>query len=112
MESSNLILLFFGWCVSTILVNGSIFDGIRNYFLVKSPVLGKLFSCIMCSSFWIGVALFYPGILLGYALPIYPHVLPLWFNFLMFPILQSGTSILIESLVVFMVKGSSNKELS
>ena len=50
-----LIYILIGWGITDILVNGSIFKGVRNYFLVKSPAIGKLFSCVQCSGFWVGI---------------------------------------------------------
>ncbi len=61
-----LIYILIGWGITDILVNGSIFNGIRNYFLVKSPAIGKLFSCIQCSGFWVGIlmgCLFYSDLI-------------------------------------------------
>jgi hypothetical protein len=52
-----LIYILIGWGITDILVNGSILDGIRNFFLVKIPFLGKLFTCIQCSGFWVGIFL-------------------------------------------------------
>ena len=55
MES--IILLTIGWSITSILVNGSIFDGLRNYLLVKQPIFAKLLSCMQCSGFWVGILL-------------------------------------------------------
>jgi len=52
-----LIYILVGWGITDILVNGSILQGIRNYFLVQLPFLGKLFTCIQCSGFWVGILL-------------------------------------------------------
>lgn len=48
---------FLGWCVTNILVNGSIFDPIRVYVQVMYPTLGKLLTCMQCSGFWVGILL-------------------------------------------------------
>jgi len=53
----TLIFLTIGWSITSILVNGSIFDGLRNYLLVKHPIFAKLLSCMQCSGFWIGFLL-------------------------------------------------------
>ena len=61
-----LIYILIGWGITDILVNGSIFNGVRNYFLVKSPAIGKLFSCVQCSGFWVGILmgiLFYSNLI-------------------------------------------------
>ena len=52
-----LIYILVGWGITDILVNGSILNGIRNFCLVRIPILGKLFSCIQCSGFWVGILL-------------------------------------------------------
>jgi hypothetical protein len=52
-----LIYILVGWGITDILVNGSILNGIRNFCLVKIPLLGKLFTCIQCSGFWVGIFL-------------------------------------------------------
>ena len=52
-----LIYILVGWGITDILVNGSILQGIRNYFLVQLPFFGKLFTCIQCSGFWVGILL-------------------------------------------------------
>ncbi len=52
-----LIYILIGWGITDILVNGSILDGIRNFCLVKIPFLGKLFTCVQCSGFWVGIFL-------------------------------------------------------
>lgn len=51
------IYSFIGWGITNLLVNGSIFDDIRNYLLVMHPKLGKLLTCMQCSGFWVGVLL-------------------------------------------------------
>lgn len=92
-----------GWSISSTIVNGSIFDGLRNWCLVKAPLLGKLLSCVRCSSFWIGLALFStlaPKQLLEFVLPGFPT----WLSLLVLPFLQSGFSVIVESFVIFLVR--------
>jgi len=99
-----LLFLFIGWTFATTVVNGSIFDRIRNWLLVKLPLLGKLFSCIRCLSFWTGLFIF--GMLTKYD---YIHEifgLPLYFNFIIYPFIQSGVSVIIESFVIFLRKSN------
>lgn len=50
-----LIYILVGWGITDILVNGSILNRIRNYCIVQLPFFGRLFSCIQCSGFWIGI---------------------------------------------------------
>ena len=102
-----ILLLFFGWSLTSIIVNGSIFDELRNFLIVRYPFLGKLFSCVMCLSVWVGLLLFTPLLLFGYVDPF--KQIPFWFNFILLPILQSGFSVACESVVIFLVKGAKSK---
>ena len=52
-----LIFSLIGWSITSVVVNGSIFDPLRNYLLIKSPFFGKLISCMQCSGFWVGIFL-------------------------------------------------------
>jgi hypothetical protein len=52
------ILLSYG--ITNIVIFGSIFEWLRNFMNSISPtILGKLFSCPMCFSTWIGFILSY-----------------------------------------------------
>jgi len=109
MEIINITLLFFGWCVTSILVNGSIFDKFRNYLIIRFPFFGKLFSCTMCLGVWIGAAIFWPCLYHGYARYILPEPIPHWISYLMLPALQSGFAVILESIIIFLVKGTPKK---
>ena len=105
----NYILFFaLGWAVTSTIVNGSIFDKIRNYFLVKYPILGKLFSCIRCLGFWIGASIFIPLTLLGYLNPLFGGEIPLWISLLSMPFLQSNFGVLMESFLIYLLKGTKS----
>lgn len=55
-----LFLLIFGvYGVSNIIVYGSIFEKFRTAMFKVSKFLGTLFSCMMCTSFWVGVLISY-----------------------------------------------------
>ena len=97
------ILLSLGWSLTSLLVNGSIFDPVRNYLIVMYPFFGKLMSCIQCTGVWVGALIFIPLLLAGFDLQIYPIR---WVNYIAYPILQSGFSVLVESLVIWLVKNS------
>jgi hypothetical protein len=98
----ELILLFFGWSLTSLLVNGSIFDPIKNYFAVKSPFIYKLLTCIQCTSLWVGILIFYPSLIF---MPEYLAIFPFGLiNFIFYPIVQSGVAVLIESFVIWLVK--------
>lgn len=92
-----LIYILIGWGITDILVNGSIFNGIRNYFLVKSPSIGKLFSCIQCSGFWVGILM---GIL-SYLELIFPPFQKSYFlsDIFISGALISGSCVIINSIV-------------
>lgn len=104
-------ILFFaiGWSVTSTLINGSIFDKMRNYLLVKYPLLGKLFSCVRCLGFWVGAFIFIPLILLGYLNPIFGENIPLWVSILSMPFFQSNFGILMESFLIYLLKGTKSR---
>ncbi|MFQ5892344.1 MAG: hypothetical protein ACE5HW_06080 [Candidatus Methanofastidiosia archaeon] len=55
-EISYFILMTFG--ITEIVTRGKIFKPMRDYFTKISPnILGEQFSCQMCFSFWVGLAL-------------------------------------------------------
>ena len=105
----ELIYLLIGWSITSILVNGTIFDTLRIYLLVKAPTLHKLFSCMQCSGFWVGIVLGF----LSISGIIYNPLLSMvnWayrdsifvnsLNILAIGFLISGISVLLNSLVVF-----------
>jgi hypothetical protein len=99
-----LILLFFGWALTSLLVNGRIFDPIRNYFAIKNPFIFKLLSCIQCTSVWAGALIFYPIL---FTSPDQIGFFPLiWLDLIFYPVIQSGVSVFIESIIIWLVKGS------
>jgi len=54
----NLILItLIAYGITNILIFGSIFESLRLYIIKHSNFLGKLVSCMMCMSFWVGVLL-------------------------------------------------------
>jgi hypothetical protein len=98
-----IFLLFVGWCVTTTIINGDIFDPIRNYTLVRFPKISKLFTCIRCLGFWIGFIGFGSLTIFGVLGEILAGVHP-FFNFIILPFVQSGSCILFESIIVFLHK--------
>jgi hypothetical protein len=102
------LFLFLGWGITSTVVNGSIFDRIRNYLIVKSPLLGKLFSCIRCLGFWVGTFMFIPLFYLGVLPPIFPPEVPYFVSLLSMPIFQSNFGVVMESFLIFLVKGTRN----
>ena len=96
-----------GWSLTNLLVNGTLFDSIRNYCIVKSPILSKLLTCIQCSGFWVGAILGY----LAFSEIIYNilfYVIPnqgLWYSLpitvFLYGVFISGISVLINSLLIF-----------
>jgi len=98
----ELILLFFGWSLTSLLVNGSIFDPVKNYFAVMNPFIFKLLSCVQCTSVWIGVIVFYPCLLF---IPEYVIIFPYgWMDFIFYPVIQSGFAVLFESIIIWLRK--------
>ena len=103
MMETIIFLLFAGWCVTTTIINGDVFDPIRNYTLVRFPRIAKLFTCIRCLGFWIGFIGFGLLTIFGVIGEVIKGVSPL-FNLIVLPFIQSGSCILLESVVVFLHK--------
>jgi len=103
----TIIYLFLGWSLTSLLVNGSIFDPIRNYLIVMHPFFGKLLSCIQCAGVWIGALVFTPLLAIGEVPCISTYE---WVGYVAYPIMQSGFSILVESFIIYLVKGSRNSQ--
>lgn len=107
-----LIYILIGWGITDILVNGSILDGIRNFCLVKIPFLGKLFTCVQCSGFWVGIFLGILSLLNTLETPLWdftPAARVLASGFLI-----SGCSVIINSTVFSLLsrrtKNTNNNE--
>jgi hypothetical protein len=101
-----IFLLFVGWCVTTTIINGDIFDPIRNYTLVRFPKIAKLFTCVRCLGFWIGFIGFGSLTISGIMGDVVAGVPP-FFNLVVLPFVQSGSCVLLESLIVFLHKQTS-----
>lgn len=97
-----LILIFVNWCFTTGIVNSSLIDPIRNYFLVKYPPIHKLLSCVRCLGFWVGFITFGYSTYSGDINQILWF--PLWLNFLIFPFVQSASGVILENFIIFMGK--------
>ena len=104
-----IIFLLIGWSITSILVNGIIFNSLRNYTIVKLPKLSNLMTCMQCSGFWVGVLL---GLLSVFNITINPicelfnmkignsffiDILVLFF----YGTLNSGVSVIINSLLIY-----------
>jgi hypothetical protein len=106
-----LIYILVGWGITDILVNGSILNGVRSFCLIRIPILGKLFSCVQCSGFWV-------GILLGVLSVLEVLESPLWdfspvARVFASGFLISGCSVLINSTIFSLLsKNSKNKSIS
>ena len=107
-------MIIIGWSITNIVVNGSIFDGVRIYLMVKSQMFSKLLTCMQCSGFWVGIVLGFLSVL--------DHIINPFSNFLnsssilYFPLtilawgfLNSGISVIINSLIVFLLNSFSSK---
>lgn len=54
----TLIFILLAYSISNIIVYGSIFEGFREFWNTHNPnFFGKLFSCMMCTPFWVGFIL-------------------------------------------------------
>jgi hypothetical protein len=103
-----ILLLLLGWGITSTVINGSIFDPIRNYFLVKSPILGKLLVCVRCLGFWVGTVIFIPLLAIGIVDFSSYSNLPFWFWIISMPIFQSNFGVLMESFLIYLLKGTKS----
>jgi hypothetical protein len=99
MELLLIILVSYG--ISNIIVFGSIFDGFRNFMDDLSPnFFGKLFSCMMCTPWWVGFFLSLGAQLSGYSQfsPFYNYGLEnIYLSIFLDACLISGTTWLIHN---------------
>jgi len=109
-----LLLIIIGWSITNIIVNGSIFDEIRIYLMVKNQMFSKLLTCIQCSGFWVGIGLGIFSVLDHIVNPFYNLLNPdsvLYFplTILAFGFFNSGISVIINSIIVFLLNSFSSK---
>ena len=101
-----LIMLFLGWSLTNILVNGSILDKIRDYSLVKIRPLGKLLSCVMCSGFWVGLFIYlvayYFSNFVNIDLDVF--IKDSMLNSIPFAFINSGFSVIVNSIIIYLIK--------
>lgn len=105
----TLIWLIVGWSITSILVNGTILDPVRNYFIVKLPFFSKLLTCIQCSGFWVGIFL---GLLSLSGLTVdllkfhFIHIglAGIVAKIIAYGFLNSGVSVILDSLIVYFIK--------
>ncbi len=102
-----LFLLFSGWCITSGIINGTILDPLRNWTLVRMPIFGKLLTCIRCLGFWVGFVLFGFLTCTGTLGPIIPGTSTLM-NYILLPFIQSGSGVIIESAVIFLMRDRKN----
>ena len=97
-----LLIILVGYGISNIVVFGSLFEGFRNFTDTVSPnFFGKLFSCMMCTPWWVGFALSLGTQLTGYTQfsPFYSYGLEcIYISIFLDACLISGTTWLIHSL--------------
>lgn len=63
-----LLIILVGYSISNIIVFGAIFEGMRETANVYSPrFFGKLFSCMMCTPWWVGFFLSVGAQITGYS---------------------------------------------
>ena len=109
-----LLLIIIGWSITNIIVNGSIFDEIRIYLMVKNQMFSKLLTCMQCSGFWVGIGLGIFSVLDHIVNPFYSLLNP--DSVLYFPLtilacgfFNSGISVIINSVIVFLLNSFSSK---
>jgi hypothetical protein len=111
-----IFFLLIGWSITSILVNGSIFDPLRNYLTVKAPFFSKLLTCMQCSGFWVGVIL---GSLAVTKTIVHPleslvKLQQEWISLLIYVLAYaftiSGISVIINSILVFLLSKNNSDE--
>lgn len=99
--------LFLAWSLTNAVVNGSILDPIRDYFLVKVSLVGKLLSCVMCVGFWSGFIL---ALLFNPGMDLVNFLDSKYLSYLAYGFISSGFSVLMNSFIVFMLKPGMKKK--
>jgi len=97
-----LLIILVGYGISNIVVFGSLFEGFRNFTDTISPnFFGKLFSCMMCTPWWVGFSLSLGTQLTGYTQfsPFYSYGLEcIYVSIFLDACLISGTTWLIHTI--------------
>jgi hypothetical protein len=109
-----LIFSILGWSITNILINGSIFDPIRNYLIVKQPFFSKLMTCMQCSGFWVGcfISIFNSSGVLENPFDEIIYIFSEHYqiiNMLMWGFWTSGISVLLNAFVIFLLNPGRNK---
>jgi hypothetical protein len=69
-----LTFLLLSYGITNIAVFGSIFEGWRNFWKKVSPsFFGKLFTCPLCLSTWVGFTLSYTLLTFGFQTPMFDY---------------------------------------
>jgi hypothetical protein len=96
-----LLIIFVGYGISNMIVHGSIFEKLRDWSDLYNPnFFGKLFSCMMCTPFWVGFFLSLGSHLSGYTQfsPFYHYGLEcVYISIFLDSCLVSGTTWLIHT---------------
>jgi len=102
MDLLLLLTISFSFCY--LVVTSYIVAPIRNYFLVKSPYIGKLLSCIQCFGFWSGflfsLASYYNLLSIKYENIEFSHITVI--NFFVCGLLSSLFSVLMNSFIFYL----------
>jgi len=97
-----LLIILVGYSISNIIVFGSIFEGMRETADAYSPnFFGKLFSCMMCTPWWVGLFLSMGSQISGYTefSPFYGNGLDnIYLSLFLDSCLISGTTWLIHTI--------------
>jgi hypothetical protein len=96
-----LLIILVGYSISNIIVFGSIFSGLRETAEIYNPnFFGKLFSCMMCTPWWVGFILSLGSHIIGYTefSPFYSNGLEnMYISIFLDSCLISGTTWLIHT---------------
>lgn len=107
-----LIFILLSYSISNIIVFGSILEGFRNFWVRVNPsFFGKLFNCMMCTPFYVGLGLSVGSYLTGLKQfsPTSSLGLDIWFlSIFLDSCLSSGTTWLIHTVQEWFERSNSN----
>ena len=96
-----LLIILVGYSISNIIVFGSLFSGLRETAEIYNPsFFGKLFTCMMCTPWWVGFILSLGSHIIGYTefSPFYSNGLEnMYISIFLDSCLISGTTWLIHT---------------
>lgn len=98
------------WGATHILVSSKITEGIRNWFLIKSPRIGYMMECYQCSSFWISMIFYLLFNLDLNMCKFYIFEFPLDLSFIMMGFIGSGIVTFVSVILSLLITISKSRK--